>query len=60
MPLNLLPSSWQSDPMLVLLRGGVPEETLLVILAEKYLDVKSTDNHPKVSLASTSLLNRGS
>ena len=46
--------------MLVLLRGGVPEETLLVILAEKYLDVKSTNNRPSVSLAFTSLLNRGS
>ena len=54
-PFNLLPSSWQSDPTLVLLRGGVPEEILLVILAGKYLGVEYINNPPNVSLALTSL-----
>ena len=50
-PCNLLPSSWQFDSKLVLLQGGLPEETLLVILAEKYLDAKLTDDPSEVSLA---------
>jgi len=51
MPLNLLPSSWQFDLKLVLLQGGLPEETLLVILAERYLYVKPTNDPSEVSLA---------
>lgn len=51
MPRNLLPSSWQFEPKLVSLQGGLPEETLLVILAERYLYVKPTNDPSEVSLA---------
>lgn len=51
MPRNLLPSSWQFDQKLVLLQGGLPEETLLVILVERYLYVKPTNDPSEVSLA---------
>lgn len=50
MPLNLLPLAWQFDPKLVLLQGGVPEETLLVVLADNHLDVESSDDPSRVSL----------
>lgn len=49
-PLNLLPSSWQLDPTLVLSQRSVPEETLLVILAEKYLNFKTTDSISEVGV----------
>lgn len=39
-PLSLLPSSWQTDPVFVMLRGGVPEEILLAFLAKEHLGIE--------------------
>jgi len=42
-PLSLVPSSWQFDLALGFLRGEVPEETLLVVLAKEYLGDRHAD-----------------
>lgn len=54
-PLTLFPSSWQLDPTSLLLQGGIPEETLLLVLAEKYLNLKLTDSPSEVNFALTLL-----
>jgi len=59
-PLSLAPSSWQFDLTLALLQGEVPEETLLVVLAEEYLGDKSTDHPPTVSVFPMSPFSGGS
>ena len=51
MPLTLAPSSWQLDLTLTLLQE-VSEETLLVTLAEKHLDIKLTNIPSMVSVVS--------
>ena len=60
MPLNLFPSSWRFDPTFILLQGAVPEETLLVVLAEGHLDVQSTDRPSEVNPTLTLPSSRGS
>jgi hypothetical protein len=46
MPFSLFPLSWQLDPLFLTLRGKLPEETLLVSLAEKHLDIKLITGGP--------------
>ena len=50
-PLSLVPSSWEFDLALELLQGDVPEETLLVVLAEEYLGDKSINYSSGVSVS---------
>ena len=62
MPLNLFPSSWRLHPTFILLQvqGGVLEETVLVVLAERYLDIQPTDRPSEVSLTLSLPSSRGS
>lgn len=61
MPFNLFPLSWQLDPLFSDLRGKVPEELLLVFLAEKRLGVDlTTGGSSKVSNILISPFSKGS